>query len=1258
MKVKTRRVSGLTGSQRDYGLVTGSVWNYEDKPTSNNVGTTLSPVDRDDATIEAERGETVIGDLDNDGMVEHAKIGGKRHSHGGTPLNVPDGSFVFSDYRGLLIKNTDVLKNIFGMNTNKAVTPAKVAQRYEINKFKDMLNDPFVDPIDRKTAQLMIDNNMRKLGQLALIQEGMKGFPDGIPAIAMPLMGSDFAQQGGQQKMRRGGIVSYKKGGHAKYQGKDRSQVDSSGYNDMRQIPLNMSAPNQNQMTWDPSWNDLPDWLGDIDQDGMITPEDMIAYQQYKEEIARNEALNQARADAMGNFGGVRDQTNLASPQRYSEPLFGTDDEGQMQRGIYNYNEQLLNGENPNGTLSQTPDWKTSGTLPYYKHEALGMFQSPGNALMYALDPRTKNESFSSYQSEGGNPVGSVIDMAADYALPGKFFYGDVPAMIAQHDMEKTPNPNASEAGWTGALGTLGVGAGVALLGAGYKYGLKNTGILPKNVIPYLKYLRNPEKYLAKKPGKNVWNIAGKPFMEKQLAKRMKMFPDLYKVTDESIGGINKYGKPFFKSYGPGRWGRWAERHGMQNADEIVDSPLFENVVGKPWVNYAKANTTVGKVLNFANRYKKAALIGSGILGTGAIGYYGQEYNNRNKFSDKEIEKGQNTLKSNDWTTIEDAKQDSIAAWAKTQGITNFKSQPDSVKSKWTAEYLKQLNNARTILPVSDSISTAADDIGGKVEAITADSTKATSDSTKVDKKTGEKRKVQVILPKKKDEVKLSQMDIIGKKLYTADWDTMSTENKKKALSAYGYNFRDGGTLKRFDVGGTDKFYYVKPEQRDAIYNKGLDLEYNPASTLQNSSEYAGPQKGNFKLSPSGMWVPKTASDEEIGNIDKETLNWIKNHEAYQNQWTNYNAGGYDQLEKDLAVFAKDKKENESFPDAETRFETQYGRNPYKWLGKTFDKEYFNPQTGYNYFEYDDKGELKSNFEIPGLQFRGLPKVRPRPKTDDKVTTDNKKVVADSQDIYPPQFQKTQNRRLPNPRLADLMGEWGAAMQETRRYPSMYAPVNNAPVETIYDRFNAQPLMGAYTTALQNAGTGPASARAIDNVTGKTLEGVAQGQEQVQTQVNNPRFMNMVAQNQQATMRTDAYNAGEKIRFQDDVATKWQDYLANYNKKLANVTEKTATTAENRYKLGLMQAMYPYANLNFDEFPTANATLNSITDEPVTASSTESDSFSTMQQKAYDYYLKQGMSKQEASKAAIEHIKAQMAYNKMYSGTAMSPFIS
>lgn len=216
MKVKIKKTVGTTGDQRNFGLVTGSIWNYENKPSNNNVSTTLSPVERDEATIEAEKGETIVGDLDNDGMVEHAKVGGKRHSQGGTPLNVPDGSFVFSDTPSMRIKNKDLLKDVFNMNSPKAgVTPAKVAKRYEINKYKDMLNDPMVDPLDQKTSQLMIDNNMKKLGQLALLQEGMKGFPNGIPEIALPLFAND--QQATPPQMKKGGSVSYQMGG-PKYQ--------------------------------------------------------------------------------------------------------------------------------------------------------------------------------------------------------------------------------------------------------------------------------------------------------------------------------------------------------------------------------------------------------------------------------------------------------------------------------------------------------------------------------------------------------------------------------------------------------------------------------------------------------------------------------------------------------------------------------------------------------------------------------------------------------------------------------------------------------------------------------------------------------------------------------------------------------------------------------------------------------------------------------------------------------------------------------
>ena len=141
MKVKVNRVrGGSMGDQRNYGLVTGSIWNYENKPDTNRVSDVLSPVPRDEANIEAERNETIVGDLDNDGTVEHAIVGGKRHFQGGTPLNVPDGSFVFSDYNRLKIRNKDLLKGVFNYTSSNGATPAQVAQRYELNKYKEILN--------------------------------------------------------------------------------------------------------------------------------------------------------------------------------------------------------------------------------------------------------------------------------------------------------------------------------------------------------------------------------------------------------------------------------------------------------------------------------------------------------------------------------------------------------------------------------------------------------------------------------------------------------------------------------------------------------------------------------------------------------------------------------------------------------------------------------------------------------------------------------------------------------------------------------------------------------------------------------------------------------------------------------------------------------------------------------------------------------------------------------------------------------------
>ena len=146
----------------------------------------ITAVPREEANLEAEGGETVYGDINGDGMAEHKTIKGPRHAQGGVPLNLPDDTFIFSDFRGMNIKNPNVLK-MFGKSTGSH-TPASLAKQYDVDKYRKILQDPNSDILDRKTAELMIKNYTMKLGALALAQEAKKGFPQGIPVVAQPYM--------------------------------------------------------------------------------------------------------------------------------------------------------------------------------------------------------------------------------------------------------------------------------------------------------------------------------------------------------------------------------------------------------------------------------------------------------------------------------------------------------------------------------------------------------------------------------------------------------------------------------------------------------------------------------------------------------------------------------------------------------------------------------------------------------------------------------------------------------------------------------------------------------------------------------------------------------------------------------------------------------------------------------------------------------------------------------------------------------------
>tara|TARA_R110002020_G_scaffold29814_1_gene94167 strand:- start:26502 stop:29702 length:3201 start_codon:yes stop_codon:yes gene_type:complete len=184
--LKTMNSGGKTGDQNNYGLTTFP--NNEnislDGNPFNDVNSTLGPVSRDEANLEAERGETALTDLNNDGAFELYNIAGNRHSSGGTPLNLPPQSFIYSDTASMKLTKDELLE--MGIASKKKITPAKVSKKYDLNKYIGVLNDPNSDHIAVDTAEYMLDKNKKKLSQLAFIQEAKKGFEEGVPLAAYP----------------------------------------------------------------------------------------------------------------------------------------------------------------------------------------------------------------------------------------------------------------------------------------------------------------------------------------------------------------------------------------------------------------------------------------------------------------------------------------------------------------------------------------------------------------------------------------------------------------------------------------------------------------------------------------------------------------------------------------------------------------------------------------------------------------------------------------------------------------------------------------------------------------------------------------------------------------------------------------------------------------------------------------------------------------------------------------------------------------
>jgi hypothetical protein len=190
-----------------------------------NITSTLKALDKEDANLEAERGELAL----KSDLTGIYTIGGKTHAKGGTPLNLEGGSFIFSNDPKLHINPFE--KKVFefkegGSVGKKLNTPAKILSREidikHYNHSANILNDKSqtgYDKISQNSAALMLQKYQEKIGQVAYLQEQKKNFPTGIPDFSQntaPIYAPDTKHKIEQnpQYMKKGGLTNpYATGG-------------------------------------------------------------------------------------------------------------------------------------------------------------------------------------------------------------------------------------------------------------------------------------------------------------------------------------------------------------------------------------------------------------------------------------------------------------------------------------------------------------------------------------------------------------------------------------------------------------------------------------------------------------------------------------------------------------------------------------------------------------------------------------------------------------------------------------------------------------------------------------------------------------------------------------------------------------------------------------------------------------------------------------------------------------------------------------
>lgn len=128
----------------------------------------LNGVPREKANVEVEKGEVVVSSDPSTNQKITASVGGEKHSNGGTPEDLPEGTAVYSDTLKL---GDPTLLQILGFKGDKPKTFADIAKKWDTAELLKKKENPTNDKIANTALDKSLENANFKLSLAFTLQQ-------------------------------------------------------------------------------------------------------------------------------------------------------------------------------------------------------------------------------------------------------------------------------------------------------------------------------------------------------------------------------------------------------------------------------------------------------------------------------------------------------------------------------------------------------------------------------------------------------------------------------------------------------------------------------------------------------------------------------------------------------------------------------------------------------------------------------------------------------------------------------------------------------------------------------------------------------------------------------------------------------------------------------------------------------------------------------------------------------------------------------